>query len=54
MTGEVIMSMVLKGILFALLAVGMYLLVKAIREYSPLQKIREKVDEIDRQRLLGT
>ena len=53
MTGEVIMSMMLKGILFALLAVGMYLLVKAIREYSPLQKIREKVEDIDRQRVLG-
>ena len=54
MTGEVIMSMMLKGVLFAFLAVGMYLLVKAIREYSPLQKIREKVDELDRQRVLGT
>ena len=54
MTKVVFMSRVLKGILFVLLAVGMYLLVKVIRKYNPLQKIWEKVDELDRQRLLGT
>ena len=36
-----------------LLVAGMYLLLKVIREYDPLQKLREKVDDLDRQRVLG-
>lgn len=54
MINGVYVSFLLKGFLFVLLVVGMYFLVKVIREYSPLQKLREKVDEIDRQRVLGT
>ena len=46
-------SFLLKGLLFILLAVGMYFLVKAIKAYNPLHKLREKVDEIDRHRVLG-
>lgn len=46
-------SFVLKALLLILLVVGMYFLVKAIRDYGPLRKLREKVDDIDRQRLLS-
>lgn len=42
-----------KGLLFVLLMAGMYFLMKAIREYEPFQKLRKKVDEIERQRILG-
>ena len=48
------LSPLLKGVLFVLLLLGMYFLVKVIREYGPIQKLREKVDDIDRQRVLGT
>ena len=48
------LSPLLKGVLFVLLLLGMNFLVKVIREYGPIQKLREKVDDIDRQRVLGT
>ena len=54
MTNEVMISILIRVIVFVLLAVGMYFLVRVIREYGPLKKLREKVDEIDRLRLLGT
>lgn len=54
MTGSMYISILLKLLLLGLLAAGMYFLVKLIREYGPLQKLREKVDDLDRQRLLGT
>lgn len=54
MINSIHVSLILKGGLFLLLLVGMYFLVKAIRTNDPLQKLREKVDEIDRQRVLGT
>ena len=41
-----------KVLILVLLWLGMYLLIKAIRAYEPLQKVREKMDELDRQRLL--
>ena len=41
-----------KVLILVFLWLGMYLLVKAIRAYEPLQKVREKMDELDRQRLL--
>ena len=53
MTGSMYISILLKLLLLGLLAAGMYFLVKVIREYGPLQKLREKVDDIDRQRVLG-
>ena len=51
MTGSV--GIFLKLLLLGLLVVGMYLLLKVIREYGPLQKLREKVEDLDRQRVLG-
>ena len=48
------LSPLLKGVLFVLLLLGMNFFVKVIREYGPIQKLREKVDDIDRQRVLGT
>lgn len=54
MINGIYVSPLLKGLLFILLAVGMYFLVRAIKAYDPLHKLREKVDEIDRQRVLGT
>ena len=53
MINDTNVGVLLKGTLLVLLVVGMYFLVKAVREYGPLQKLREKVDDIDRQRLLG-
>lgn len=53
MTDSMYISILLKLLLLGLLAAGMYFLVKVIREYGPLQKLREKVDDIDRQRVLG-
>ena len=53
MTGSMYINILLKLLLLGLLAAGMYFLVKVIREYGPLQKLREKVDDIDRQRVLG-
>lgn len=43
-----------KILILGLLAAGMYFLVHAIHEYNPVKRIREKVDELDRQRLLDT
>lgn len=54
MTNDMMVRILLKSLLFALLVAGMFFFVKAIREYGPLQKLREKMDDIDRQRLLGT
>ena len=51
MTGSI--GIFLKLLLLGLLVAGMYLLLKVIREYDPLQKLREKVDDLDRQRVLG-
>ena len=51
MTGSI--GIFLKLLLLGLLVVGMYLLLKVIREYGPLQKLREKVEDLDRQRVLG-
>lgn len=44
---------VIKVLILILLSVGMYFLLKAIREYELLQKVRSKMDELDRQRLLS-
>ena len=44
---------VIKVLILILLSVGMYFLIKAIREYELLQKVRSKMDELDRQRLLS-
>ncbi|MBE5868286.1 MAG: hypothetical protein E7293_04905 [Lachnospiraceae bacterium] len=44
----------MKIVLFILLAVGMYFLVRAVRDYEPAGKIREKIDELYRRRLLNT
>ena len=52
MTGSI--GIFLKILLLGLLVAGMYLLLKIIREYGPLQKLREKVEDLDRQRVLGT
>lgn len=41
-----------KVLILVFLWLGMYFLIKAIRAYEPLQKVREKMDELDRQRLL--
>lgn len=41
-----------KVLILVLLAVGMFFQIQAIREYEVLTKIREKVDELDRQRIL--
>ena len=54
MTGSIYISFLLKGLLLVLLVVGMYFFVMVIREYGPLQRLREKVDDIDRQRVLST
>ena len=51
MTGSI--GIFLKILLMGLLVAGMYLMLKVIREYGPLQKLREKVDDLDRQRVLG-
>ena len=48
MTGSI--GIFLKILLLGLLVVGMYLMLKVIREYGPLQKLREKVEDLDRQR----
>ena len=41
-----------KILILVLLVVGIYFLIKAIREYEVLQKVRDKVDELDRQRFI--
>ena len=41
-----------KVLVLVLLTVGMYFLVKAIREYEVFQKLRDSLDELDRQKLL--
>ena len=41
-----------KVIVFLLLAIGMFFLIKGIREYEILSKIRSKVDDLDRQKML--
>ena len=43
---------VAKVLVLLLLWAGMWFLIKAIRDYEPLQKVREKMDELDRQRLV--
>ena len=53
MVNGIYISFLLKIILLALLVAGMYLLIKVIGEYDPLRRILEKVDELDRQRVLG-
>lgn len=50
MTAAIVM---IKVLILILLSVGMYFLLKAIREYELLQKVRSKMDELDRQRLLS-
>lgn len=44
----------MKVVILMLLAVGMYYLIKLIHAYDPMQKIQEKVDELDRRRILDT
>lgn len=51
MTASLILG---KIIVFLLLAVGMYFVIKGIREYEIANKIRNKVDELERQRFLET
>lgn len=41
-----------KILILILLAVGMYFLIKALREYEVFKMVRDKMDELDRQRLL--
>lgn len=41
-----------KLLVLVLLTVGMYLLVKAIREIEVFQKLRDSLDELDRQKLM--
>ena len=41
-----------KIIVFLLLATGMYFLIKGIREYEILDKVKNKVDDLDRQRIM--
>ena len=41
-----------KVLVLVLLTVGMYFLVKAIREYEVFQKLRDSLDELDRQKLI--
>lgn len=53
MTREIVIGIVCRGILFVLLATAMYFLVRALRGADPLKRIREKMDALDRQRLLG-
>ena len=48
------LSIFIKVLLFLILAVAMYVLVKAVRQYGPLKKIRDKIDDMDRQRILDT
>ena len=49
MTASLIIA---KVIVFFFLAIGMYFLIKGIQKYEILGKVREKVDELDRQRIL--
>ena len=51
MTGSI--GIFLKILLLGLLVVGMYLMLKVIREYGPLQKLREKVEDLDRQSIMN-
>ncbi len=44
----------MKIVLYVLLAAGMYFLVRAVRDYEPAGKIREKIDELYRRRLMNT
>lgn len=41
-----------KVLIFLFLALGMFFLIKGIREYEVLKKVRDKMDELDRQKLL--
>ena len=41
-----------KILILILLAAGMYFLIKALREYEVFKMVRDKMDELDRQRLL--
>ena len=41
-----------KLLIFLLLVAGMFFLVKAFQEYEILQKVRDSLDELDRQKLL--
>ena len=41
-----------KILILILLAVGMYFLIKALREYEVFKMVRDKMDELDRQRLI--
>ena len=50
MTAAIVM---IKVLILILLSVGIYFFLKAIREYELLQKVRSKMDELDRQRLLS-
>lgn len=43
-----------KILLLIILAVGMYFLIRLIRISDPVQKVKDKVDELDRQRILDT
>lgn len=44
----------MKILLLIILAVGMYFLIRLIRISDPVQKVKDKVDELDRQRILDT
>jgi len=50
---DFLLSFSIKVVLFGLLAVAMYFLIKAIQSYAPVKKIRNKLEDLDRQRILG-
>ena len=49
-----VMVICMKVLLLLLLLVGMYFLVRLMQTFDPMQRIREKVDELERQRILDT
>ena len=44
---------VIKALIFLFLALGMFFLINAVRGYEIGKKLLEKVDELDRKRVLG-
>lgn len=54
MTWMSLISIIIKVLIFLLLAVSMYFLVINIRKFDPIKRLQEAVDEMDRQRIIGS
>ena len=54
MTGLMIVNIGIRIILFSLLAVGMYLLIKAVHAVKPVKTVLLKLDEMEKDRALET